>query len=59
VAAAGAAALALMGQSRKNQSSKKQQDHYGAQGNNEPRLVEVVEIVEEVRVIPPDPQRPI
>lgn len=59
VAAAGAAALALMGQSRKNQSSKKQQDRYGAQGSNEPRLVEVVEIVEEVRVIPPDPQRPI
>lgn len=55
VAAAGAAALALMGKKRKDNGARKFK-----QPNTKPEMVEVVEIVEEVYVTPPlPPQRPL
>ncbi|PVY39738.1 SDR family oxidoreductase [Pontibacter virosus] len=54
VAAAGAAALALMGKKRTSTNG----DRYKPT-NTKPEMVEVVEIVEEVHVTPLPPQRPL
>ncbi|EJF08778.1 MULTISPECIES: SDR family oxidoreductase [Pontibacter] len=54
VAAAGAAALALMGKKRTDNGKRNYK-----QENTKPEMVEVVEIVEEVNVNPLPPQRPL
>ncbi|MDO6388668.1 SDR family oxidoreductase [Pontibacter sp. BT731] len=54
VAAAGAAALALMGKKRKENGTNRYK-----QSNTRPEMVEVVEIVEEVHVTSLPPQRPL